>query len=115
MLPRNRVYGRSDQGTMARARVFSRTYGLVAVASDEQQGQSGGEKKHVVQVAGQWASGREDRLSAGQRLQQQYSRHSNRAAACLSRAVASISRAAARGSGQTVGRVRKRKQRLYSM
>ena len=46
MLPRNRVYGLSGQGRAARARGYSRTYGLAAAARDERQGRSGGEKKH---------------------------------------------------------------------
>ena len=65
MLPRNRVYGLSGQGRTARARVYSRTYGLAAAARDERQGRSGGEKKHGVQAAGQRASGRAGERASG--------------------------------------------------
>ena len=57
MLPRDRGYVLSGQGRAARARVYSRTYGLAAAARDERQGRSGGEKKPREQAAGQRASG----------------------------------------------------------
>ena len=92
------------KGRTARRQVDSRTYGLATAARDKRQGR---ERTVTGERAGELTLGWAAAAMAGQ-PQWRGSRH-------ISRAAARISRAATRGGGQSVGRERREKQRLYSI
>ena len=92
-------------GRGGRVRVYSRTYGLETAARDERR-DAGGRAEERTRASGRASKQAVDRLGG---------RYNSRAAATASRAAASSSRTAASDSGQSIGRVRMRKRRLYSI